>query len=71
MMDKTMISIKELADTLSLGRTKTYDLLAPRGPLPVIRVGRAVRVPMSAVQDWINEQLDSAGGHGNDNRGRA
>jgi excisionase family DNA binding protein len=68
MMDDTIMTVKELAAFLSIGRTKTYDLLAPRGPLKVIRVGRAVRVPMSAVRDWMTEQLESAHDDGGDDR---
>jgi excisionase family DNA binding protein len=61
-------NVNMAAAFLSIGRTKTYDMLAPRGPIKAIRVGRAVRVPMSAVRDWTTEQLESAHDHVGDDR---
>ena len=40
-----LLKVEAAAKLLSLGRTKTYALIAS-GELPVIRVGRAVRVPV-------------------------
>jgi excisionase family DNA binding protein len=51
-----LLRIEEAARYLSLGRSKTYELLQPRGPLPVVRIGRATRVPVAALERWIEEQ---------------
>ncbi len=40
---RLLLRIPEVAKALGLGRTKIYELIAA-GELPVIRVGRAVRV---------------------------
>jgi excisionase family DNA binding protein len=57
-MTKELLRIEEVADQLGIGRTKCYELLAPQGPLPVIRIGRAVRIPAAAVQEWIKQQIE-------------
>jgi len=54
-MQRFLLRIPEVAKALGLGRTKIYELIAA-GELPVIRVGRAVRVSVTAVQKWVEEQ---------------
>jgi excisionase family DNA binding protein len=51
-MDKTLLTVTEVARRLSLGRATTYQLVR-RGELPSVRVGRAVRVPVHALEAWI------------------
>lgn len=55
-MDSLLLTPRELAQVLRLGRNKTYELLAS-GAIPVIRVGRAIRVPRRAVEQWIADQV--------------
>jgi len=43
-----LLDALEVAELLGIGRTKTYELIA-RGELPVLRVGRCVRVPRSGL----------------------
>ena len=50
-----LLKVEAAAKLLSLGRTKTYALIAS-GELPVIRVGRAVRVPVTALHQWVEER---------------
>jgi putative molybdopterin biosynthesis protein len=47
-----LLRVEEAADLLRIGRTKVYELIA-REELPVIRLGRSVRVPQRGLQDWI------------------
>jgi excisionase family DNA binding protein len=53
---RLLLTVDEAAHALGLGRSKTYALAAA-GALPVIRLGRSVRVPVGALQRWINAQL--------------
>ncbi len=46
----------EVARLLGLSRSKVFELLAA-GELPVIRIGRATRVPMVELQRWIQDQV--------------
>lgn len=50
-----LLSVPEVAKTLGLGRTKVYELIAREG-LPVVRFGRAVRVSMVSLQQWIEQR---------------
>lgn len=50
-----LLSIPEVSKTLGLGRTKVYELIATEG-LPVVRFGRAVRVSMNSLQQWIDHR---------------
>lgn len=51
-MDPTLLTVTEAARRLALGRATTYQLVR-RGEIPSIRVGRAVRVPVHALDAWI------------------
>jgi len=50
-----LLSVPEVAKSLGLGRTKVYELIATEG-LPVVRFGRAVRVPIISLQQWIEQR---------------
>ncbi len=60
MEHETLLTTQAAAERLSIGKTKIYELIGA-GELPTIRIGRAVRVPASAVQDWIGRHLTQAG----------
>ncbi|HLH70449.1 MAG TPA: helix-turn-helix domain-containing protein [Candidatus Dormibacteraeota bacterium] len=47
-----LLRVEEVAELLRVGRTKVYQLLA-RGELPVVRIGRSVRVPRRRLLAWI------------------
>jgi excisionase family DNA binding protein len=49
-----LLTVRDVAVALRLGRTRTYALLRS-GEIPVIRVGRAVRVPRDGLRRWIEE----------------
>ena len=49
-----LLTIPEAASRLSLGRSKTYELIE-RGLLPVVRIGRAVRIPASEVERFVEK----------------
>jgi prophage regulatory protein len=48
----------EVADFLGLGRSKTYALIAAR-EIPVVTIGRSVRVPRAALREWVRERTES------------
>jgi len=50
-----LLTVRDLEAELQLGRTRTYELLRS-GTIPVIRVGRALRVPRDALRRWVDEQ---------------
>lgn len=47
-----LLTIPEAARLLSIGRTLTYKLIAS-GDLDVVHIGRAARVPLDAVHEFV------------------
>jgi excisionase family DNA binding protein len=50
-----LLDSREVARMLAVGRTKAFQLMARR-QIPVVRIGRCVRVPREALQEWVSEQ---------------
>lgn len=46
------LTVEEAAQALHLGRNTVYELIRT-GQIPSLRVGRAIRIPQAALQEWI------------------
>lgn len=57
--DKKLLTITETAERLSLGVTKTYELVRT-GELGHVRIGRALRVPTSELDSYV-ERIQTDG----------
>ena len=55
MPQRLLLRIPEVMTMLGLGRTKIYELIGS-GDLPVIRVGKAVRIPVTALEKWVEQR---------------
>ena len=49
-------TILEAANVLRLSRAKVYQLIEHEG-LPTVHFGRAVRVPVDLLHDWLRERI--------------
>ena len=58
-MDKGLLKIEDAARVLSLGRSKTYQLVM-EGAIPSIHIGRSRRIPAAALQRWIDQRTQEA-----------
>lgn len=56
--EKLLLKADEVARRLSLGRATVYLMMAS-GELPTLRKGRAVRVPASALEAWIEQRTNA------------
>lgn len=56
-MTGELLRAQEVARILGVGRSKAYELML-RGELPVIRIGRLVRVPRYCLDHWIAERTE-------------
>jgi excisionase family DNA binding protein len=54
-----LLRVEEVAWVLQIGRTKVYELIGA-GELPVVRIGRSVRVPRHWLERWIGERTEAA-----------
>lgn len=48
-----LLTVSEAARMLGLGRSKTYELIAA-GALEVVHIGRCCRVPVDAVEAYVD-----------------
>jgi len=56
---KLLLTVASVMECTSLGRTKIYQLISS-GEISSVRIGRAVRVPAKALQEWVNRQQESS-----------
>ncbi|MFD4155993.1 helix-turn-helix domain-containing protein [Streptomyces hydrogenans] len=54
-----LLTVPEVMKRLKLGRSTVYDLIRSRR-LVSITVGRSRRVPIDAVRDFIDHQIEEA-----------
>ena len=54
-MEKMLLKPQEAQEVLGLGRSRVYEMLAT-GELPSIRIGHSIRIPVKALDEWIEKQ---------------
>jgi excisionase family DNA binding protein len=59
MADRLLYRPEEVAEILSLGKSKIFQLLRS-GEIASISCGRARRVPRQALEQWLHERIDVA-----------
>jgi excisionase family DNA binding protein len=55
-----LLRVEEAAEWLGLSRTKAYELVY-RGVLPSVTIGRSRRVPVAALQTFVDELMKKEG----------
>src|SRR5438067_322801 len=58
-IDRELLRVEEVAKVLGIGRSTVFEMIARR-ELPVLRIGRLVRVPRSILDAWIAERTERA-----------
>lgn len=58
-MEKKLVTAAEAAVLLGISRSHLYSLVM-RGEIPSIKIGRARRIPVTAIERWIARELDEA-----------
>jgi excisionase family DNA binding protein len=53
-----LVTVAELATMLNLGRTATWELVRQH-KIKSIKIGRTRRVPVAAIQEYIDRLLES------------
>jgi excisionase family DNA binding protein len=56
-----LLTVPEAAQRLKLSKSKVY-LLCQRGEIPTVTLGRSVRIPLDALDEWLRHQLRPAPG---------
>ncbi len=55
-----LLRVEEAAEWLGLSRTKAYELVY-RGTLPSVTIGRSRRVPVAALEAFVNRLIENGG----------
>lgn len=56
-LNKLLLTPEEAAEVLSIGRTKTYQLIG-EGVLRSVRIGKCRRIPAEALVELVEHLLD-------------
>ena len=56
-IEKLLLKPSEAFKAMSIGRSTGYALIAS-GELPSVRIGRAVRVPVDGLREWVKRQTE-------------
>lgn len=60
---KLLLTVPQAADRLGVGRSLLYEMIR-RGEVQSIRLGRARRIPVSALERFVRERLEAEAGDG-------
>lgn len=55
--EQILLKPKRAFELLDISRSTGYALIAS-GELPSVRIGRAVRVPVDALREWVKRQTE-------------
>ena len=50
-----ILTVKEIQSILRIGQVNAYQLIRTPG-FPVIKIGRAYRIPRASFYDWLSRQ---------------
>ena len=59
--NELLLRVDAAAARLAVSRTTLYRMVQ-RGELPTVRIGSAVRVPVSALDRWLADHIAGQGG---------
>ena len=58
-MTPILVTVEEMATMLSIGRTVAWELVR-KGKVKSVKIGRTRRVPITAIQVYIEQLMDGA-----------
>lgn len=57
-----LLTAREAAQRLAVCEKTPCNLSTPRGPIPVVRIGRSVRYAVSDLEDFVRDQKSEGAG---------
>jgi excisionase family DNA binding protein len=58
--EQILLKPKRAFELLDISRSTGYAMIAS-GELPCVRIGRAVRVPVEALKEWVKRNTNNGG----------
>lgn len=59
MQDHQLLRVSDVCQRLAIGRSKLYELIR-EGRLPVIHIGRSIRIPSAAIESFVDALVAEA-----------
>lgn len=53
--ERLLLRLDEVAKILALGRSTVYNLVNA-GELPIVRIGKSIRIPADALEAWVEKK---------------
>ncbi len=53
---RLLLTIPQVQDELGIGRSSVYEMIKS-GQLSTIHIGRSVRIPRAALEEWLEKRL--------------
>lgn len=54
---RSVLKVEDLAHMLSIGRNTAYELVRS-GKIRSVKIGRTYRIPLTAVEDYLNTPVE-------------
>ncbi len=55
---KLLLKVMEAGEMLGIGRSRMYEMVDTK-ELPSIRIGKSIRIPVKALNQWVEERQGS------------
>lgn len=59
-MQKLLLKVAELCEATGMSRSAAYSAITA-GLIPSIRIGKSIRIPLVALNQWIEQQMHQQG----------
>lgn len=53
---KILVGIREASELVQVSERKLWSMSSPRGPVPVVRVGKLLRYNVESLRAWAAQQ---------------
>lgn len=60
MESKQTMTVKEMAESLSIGSVTAYQLVNSEGFYPAFRIGRKILINKERLREWLNDQTGNS-----------
>lgn len=60
-VEPVLLTAREAATVLTICEKTLWTLTQPRGDIPAVRIGKAVRYRMEDLQAWIRQKVQQSG----------
>jgi excisionase family DNA binding protein len=58
--ERLLFRVEEAAEATGVSRAQAYKFVS-NGEWPIVRVGRAIRVPTEGLRDWVRDRTELVG----------